>query len=320
MTGVNAMVGSDCLGGVRAAQMLYPNTSSFTFAYGDHAGDAKTGISEFKRLVEHEHAIGVLGNRSQIFMAINPISLKNQIPVIGMVGHPDFLSQNRFAFRAFPSVDLETAPLAGLVRERGLTRVASVTVEDEWTIAFQRAFKANLTGGPVKFVYEQTVLPEEIDFRSVSARVVRSNAEAVLINLTVGRAGTIIRQLREAGFDGLILSDFWGGHPDALKAAGPTAADNLYFVTVKTDFPHFLAALKKAYPEEEATGITYCCFVAASLVSQVCGDGTCSSAEALQGKLTKVSNIELPDGNLVVKDREVVFPVVVKHVTKGKVV
>ena len=113
------------------------------------------------------------------------------------------------------------------------------------------------------------------------------------------------------------MTDFWGGHPDAIAAAGPQAATNMIFAAVDTRGVHFREALKAASPKASITAITFCCYSAAALALRICSDGLCLTPEVFAKRLTSTSQVILPDDNLSVVGREVIYPVTLKRVENG---
>lgn len=320
LTGNNASNGADCVAGIRAAiNSFRPGViDRLPVVFGDHGGDAKLGVTEFQRMIREQRAIGIIGNRSQIFMALNPIAVREKIPLVGIVGHPRFLIENPMAVRSYPSVELESEPLAAFVRSRNLKKVASLTVEDEWTLALTDAFWKHLEHDSVEHVFEAKVPPTEFDFRALAAKVVRSSPDVVLLNFTISQSGSLLRQLREAGYRGKILSNFWSAHPDAIAAAGAEAASELYFSTIDVETPGFLALLRSASPRATATALSYCCFVSEILVMQACVESVCDTPEDLSRAIQTVGSVKLPDRSLKIVNREVQFPVILKRFDKGR--
>ena len=322
LTGPNVANGGDCSGGIAAARKLFgaSNDSSLSFVFGDHGGDPKTGVSEFQRLVHQEKVSAIIGNRSQIFMALNPLSAREHVPVVGMVGHPDFL-QNPYALRSFPSVNQESTPLAEFVKSHKLKNIATVTAEDEWTLVLTSSFVEKLKDSSSEVKLQETVRADDQDFRSLILRTLRTQPDVVLMNLTVTQSGMFIRRIREAGFKGPILTNFWGAHPDALTAAGDAAADNLFFVTVQTEQPHFREALRSASLTAHPTSIAFCCYVSTALVLQLCtNENACANREAVFQKLLGATSVKTPDGDLPIVGREIQFAIVLKEVRKGKII
>ncbi len=86
VTGPSARIGNDCQRGYELAFKTYASEGKVgphyvKIIYGDNQNDVKTGLSEFKRIVEYEGASAIITTRSHISMAINPLSLQKKVPI-----------------------------------------------------------------------------------------------------------------------------------------------------------------------------------------------------------------------------------------------
>ena len=323
LSGPSASNGERCRQGFEVAHRMYAaelqaqHVVLRTFVE-DHAGDAKVGVAAFQKLIDQDQIVVALATRSQVSMALNPISLERQIPLLGTVGHPGFTTQNRFAFRTYPSVDQEAAALVAALRHDKLLRLATLSIEDEWNKSLAAAVEDHLKGAGGRVVFSESMLPNDPDPRAFSGRLRMAQPEAIFINLALGSSGVAMKRLRELGLPQPFFSNFWGAAPESLQVAGHDASAGMRYVTINTQKPRFREAVLTAFPEASVAAVTYSCFagvrwlIDAILISA--REGHKFSAEELAPVLTKVTEMELPDEHLSVSGRELQFDLAVERV------
>ena len=224
LSGSSASNGEDCRRGYEVASSLLAHNGlagqhRVRIVYGDHQGDAKTGVSEFNRLVNAERAWAVATNRSQIGMALNPLSARRHIPLLGTVVHNQFLSDSSYAWRFFPSAEAEASALARKALQMGLRRAAILTLQDEWTLALANSFRENFIKGGGETVYFETLTPSDYDLASVISRVGAAAPDSILTSFTVNDSGLVIRKLREQGLHQQIFANVWATKKDEEEDA-----------------------------------------------------------------------------------------------------
>jgi len=103
------------------------------------AAETKTAVSEFNRLVNVEKALAVITTRSQIALTLNPLSAARKIPLLATAGAEAFISGNPYAFRFFPTTELESRALAQKARSMGLKKMAFITARTSGIFRSQKA-------------------------------------------------------------------------------------------------------------------------------------------------------------------------------------
>ncbi len=325
LTGVNATAGEDCKRGYELARHDYApldhaGTHALRFVYGDHRGDARTGVSEFRKLVDVEHAIAVASPRSQIGMAINPLSKQLGVPFLGCVGHAAFTSANPYAFRFFPSTTREGQALADKALELGKKRAAVLTAQDEWNVSLSEAFITRFESLGGKVVFHDQMQPTDTDFRSLIAKYRGQHIEVVFSNLFTPQLGASYRQIRDLGEKGLLLSNMYSSLPEVIRAAGDAAAEGILFVESKTDYPAFHRGLHALYRDDRANAITLACYAGIAFALQTLRmQSDITDARSLYKALLSAQSFELFGSSIDMQDREALLPLQWKTISGGKV-
>ena len=325
-SGYSAEQGKDCRYGFDTARRaLAPDDKldryQLKYVYEDSQGDPKTALTAFTRLVDIEHVHAVVATRSGVAMALNPVSAGRQIPLLGVVAHPQFVNSNAYAFRFWPSAVSEGHALAAKASELGIRRMAVLTSEDDYTLSLRDHVleKFGEQGGSI--IYSEEVTPQELDFASYIAKLKRTSPGAVLLNLRLGQAGLAARELHMQGFSGQVFGSYFLRFDQEIKAAGQEAVEKTILAELDLNRPRFLAALKEVSGGNEASGTTYTCYASlAALLQTLKGDAVIGSSSNLHAALSRQNSVQLLDEELTIREREAVFPLVYKSIHAGKTV
>lgn len=313
LSGPMAPNGESCRRGVEiaAASARREGKSTPQLVIGDYRGEAKTAISEFQRITSDPVVFAVINTRSLAAMAINPLSKRSQIPIFSTAGHPRLLTENDFSFRIYPSVQVEGRVLSQGLIDDGRKRIGIVTLEDDWTVALEDAVVSSLVaaGNPPPELKDR-ILPGEVDFSPIVAKIKRLNLDAMVINLAIGETGTFVRRLREQLPNLPIYTNFWGVYPEVVTVAGAENMRGAKYVAVNLEKPKFRQSFSAIYPNAEPSAVTYCCYAGMRLLLEsYAATGTFLSREQFWNKAVSQTRLELPDEILAVKDREILFDV-----------
>lgn len=290
------------------------------FVYADSKGLPKVGVSEFTKLANIDQVHAVIVTRSQIAMPLNPLSLREKIPLLGIAGHPNYVRDNKFAFRFWPSTEIEGSAVAELARESNHKSLAVITREDEWTLSLSeeadKTFKR--LGGEV--VYNESVHGDELDLRSVITQVKLANPDAIFVNLGVDQIGLFVRNAREQGIKAQLYSNTWGQKEEVIQSAGEENIEGLIVVELDTAKPKFLDALERSFGHRNANAVTYTCYAALSfLLDTLSKHAKIQDRASFHNYLAAEKSVELLDETITIRKREALFDIAVKEVRAGKV-
>jgi branched-chain amino acid transport system substrate-binding protein len=319
LSGPNAANGEDCKRGIEVALATQsPKSRQYRLIYADHQGEAKVAVSEFRRLIDQEQVWATIVTRSQTAMPLNSISANSTTPLLGVVGHPEFTSQNPFALRFYPVTSIEGKVLADAAYQRGMRRVATLSAEDAWTVSLAQSFHAHFVqlGGEV--IREESALSDSQDLAGSLGILTRAAPDALFLNLTIAQAGQAIKQIRQLRFEKPVLTNFWGVHKNTVATAGTQNMEDIIFVEADLRFPRFMAALSESASTYSPTAVTYSCYAALNLVAQALSEGKAAESKSqLWNALRKDRSLHLLDGSAAVVNRELIVPVAAKQIREG---
>lgn len=321
LSGEYAANGADCRRGYELVASSVKSDDGVEFIFADSKGEAKTGITEFHRLVDVGMVDLVVTNRSQVGMALTPLLEKNKTPLLGVVGHQDFLRASPYSFRFWPSTELESEALAKEAIRRNLKTAAIASFEDEWGISFREGFVSEYKqlGGQVLF---DEIVPNDLsDFKTVIAKIRQLSPKTVIVNLGLSQAGTFIRQLREQGLKQELLGSYFVRTKEVIEQAGVAAMEGLILVELNLDKPKFRDKLKEIFGDEvEVTAITYTCYTAAATALHTVELAKQQKGNSLMSILKNLRQVPLMDEMISLRDREAQYDLQYKVIRQGKVV
>ncbi|MBN8549011.1 MAG: ABC transporter substrate-binding protein [Deltaproteobacteria bacterium] len=313
LTGNFSRFGEDCRRGYEIA--LAASTDAPKVLFGDHQSDPKVGLSEFHRLVDVERANLVVSSRSPVVLALNPLSVKQGIPLIGVISHPRFVKENANAVRIFPSSVDEASALAAYAMAQGDRKIATISLEDEFFLGLRDEFEVRV--GKDKIVFSETVAPTEQDFASLLLRVKAKSPDAIFANVGPAQMTQLVQKIRQAGLNVRLYSNFVAGTEDTRKALG-SGAEGIVFAEVVFEKPGYLKAVAAVSKNSFLSPLGYSCYVAMNYALQL--EQVAQSRQiSLGDSIAMVREVPTFDGPISIVDREAKFEVVAKTIRNGAV-
>ncbi len=305
LSGGYASVGADNRAGIDAALAERGNASGISFFFADSQADPRHSVSEFRKLQDYHHVLAVYAMRGPVGMAVNPLSRRAKVPLIGGVGNKHFATENEFAFQAWPTAEREGEFLADHLSESGIKRLSIVTVEDDWPIAVSKEVSAHASRNGFSIVEDLSLLSSESDFRSLAARLKRESADAIFLNVGLTQIGPFVGQLRKIDVNAQIYSNFWAAKPE-VRSAGGDRLKGVRYVEMRTDSPSLPAP---------ASGATLSSYVATHFILQARAtvDGPLTR-ESLYSALLAQREVRTGAGTFSVIDRKIQFPLVIREI------
>lgn len=209
LSGPYAPVGADNQRGIELAK----EEVDFDVIYADSKAEPAQAILEFQKLVSINNVEGVFVFRGPPGMAVNPISKKEKIPLLGGVGNKDFVNQNEYAFQAWIPSDKEGAFMARQMNN--YEKIALITVQDDWPISVSKGFRESIGK---KLVFDEEILPSQTDIRSQAHKL--KNIDAIFLNVGISQIGSFTTQLKSLGVKSRIFSNFWAGKEEVISTLG----------------------------------------------------------------------------------------------------
>lgn len=205
------------------------------FVFEDARKSSAEGLAAYKRLIEVSGAqVLIGGTTSNGTMAAAPLINRAKVPLLTpLTGGSNIDNAGEFIFRIGNSDVLNGYQQAELLINRGLTRVALLTEQTEYTSDIAKFFRERYRERGGTLAMDEEFLPETTDFRALITRIKAQRPQALFMSTQSGLAfGLFIKQFHQLGAkEGLeVHTNFLSAdNPEARTAAGEAIFGVHYF-------------------------------------------------------------------------------------------
>lgn len=314
LSGSYAVAGEDQRAGINEALKNHPLANSVKIVFADSLNDPKVAISEFNKMIVADEVSAVLINRAKVAIPLNSLSKKYSMPIIGVVGHNEFVPQNKFAFQVWPMARDEGEFLASKSIASGERSFAVVYAEDEYMTSVSQGFRESAVklGGDV--VFFESILASEFDIRSIILKMRRKVPDAIFLNVSVPQIAPLVRQVRELGFKGRVLSNIYVSRPEVLNSAGVEVFEGIRYSEINTEAPKLKKSLGLT-DNQSIPALGLSSYVGMILLLQASAD--LNSGESFYDAMLRQREVITPDTSYPIENRYIKFPLTIKEINNG---
>lgn len=215
-TGNAALYGQEALQGVQVAGEFFNQTGqikgqTLRLVIQDTGSDEAGAVNVFQTLINRDRVIGIVGpTLSQQAFSADPIAEQAGVPVVAPSNTARGIPQiGAFISRVSAGVDVvaPTAIQAALEINPNIRRVAVFFAQDDAfsrseTEIFQKAIQDN---PKLELVSVQQTQTTDTNFQAQINATLNLKPDLIVISGLAADGGNLIRQLRELGYQGLIL-------------------------------------------------------------------------------------------------------------------
>jgi branched-chain amino acid transport system substrate-binding protein len=290
----------------------------------DSQSEPKGGINAIQKMLLSDKPIGVFTDLSSVALSIAPTAQEKKIIMVSIAANPDLTNANKYAFRDFPTADRLAKEMATYVYKKlDVKKTAIFYINDDFGIGHNNSFKSEFTkiGGTI--TSSETFDPDGSDFRAEVTKILSGSPEGVY---TIGYGkplGFAIKQLREMGFKGKIMSGLEVSFSDVLTIA-KNAADGTVYLDIAFDprsndptVKEFVTEYRKRFGKDP------------SMVAALGYDGLSLLTDAIskvgddpdkiREYLLKVTDYRGVCGTLSIQsNRDIIHPLAMKEIKKGE--
>jgi branched-chain amino acid transport system substrate-binding protein len=210
-----ALLGQEQVIGAQIAEEFFNarggvNGRPIRLAFADTGGDEAGAINAFQTLINRENVVGILGpTLSQHAFAADPIADQAGVPVIAPSNTARGIPQiGRFIFRVSAPVAI-VAPNAvkqALKMNPEIKRVAVFYAQnDAFSVSETGTFQQTVKDLGLELLDVQTFQTTDTDFTTQITNVLPLEPQLVIISGLAADGGNLVKQLRELGYDGVIV-------------------------------------------------------------------------------------------------------------------
>ncbi len=210
-----ALLGQESVNGAKLAEQYFNaqggiNGTPIQLIFQDAGGDEAGAINAFQTLITRDRVVGIVGpSSSQQAFSADPIADRAQVPVIGPTntakGVPEigpFIARVASPVTVLAPNSLRVA----LTLNPNIKRVAVFYAQNDAfsqseTEIFQQAIRAQ----QLEIVTIQKFQTTDTDFQTQATAAINLKPDLMVISGLAADSGNLVRQLRELGYNGLIV-------------------------------------------------------------------------------------------------------------------
>ena len=220
----------------------------------DSKCSAQDAITAYKKLTDVEGVKIILGTScSGAMLGAAPLAEEDGVVMFsGLATNPDIANAGDYIFRTAMSDAQLGIDTGNVLWADGIRSLATITEETDYAEGVRRASVDQFVKRGGKVVGEERYPTDTIDFRTQLTKLIGAEPDALHVAAQAEfSGGTIVKQVRELGYDGPIYSDVVVVGATALEIAGD-AATGVKAITADLDpannkAQEVLANFKKKY-------------------------------------------------------------------------
>lgn len=234
MSGANAIYGEEAL---NALNMVVDQMNAEGGLNGvpveivvyDDQGSPEEAVKAVTKLIEVDHVDACISSCVSSCILASAGALNDaQIVTFGTGLSPTYMAQDwEYVFRACVNSDFVAPLTVGLAKDLEISTVAIFRGQDESAIATANTFASVCEEQGIQVVTEEAYNEGDSDFSGQITKMIDSGADAVFMSTVGATYGMFIKQLRQYGFEGIIINKE-ALPTDAVEIAGD-AADYVAF-------------------------------------------------------------------------------------------
>jgi branched-chain amino acid transport system substrate-binding protein len=210
-----ALLGQEQVAGAKIAEKYFNdqggiNGTPIKLIFQDTAGDEAGTINAFQTLINKDKVVGIVGpTLSQQAFSANPVAERAKVPVVGpsntAKGIPeigDYIAR----VSAPVSVVAPNSVKAALKQNPNIKSVAVFFAQnDAFSKSETEIFQKTVKDQGLELVTVQKFQTTDTDFQSQATNAINLKPDLVIISGLAADGGNLVRQLRELGYQGLIV-------------------------------------------------------------------------------------------------------------------
>lgn len=210
-----ALLGQEQVAGVKIAEQYFNqkggiNGTPIKIVLQDTAGDEQGAINAFQTLVNKDKVVGIVGpTLSQQAFSADPIADRAKVPVLGPSNTAKGIPQiGEYVARvsAPVSVVAPNSVKAALKLNPQIKKVAVFFAQnDAFSKSETEIFQQTVKDQKLELLTVQKFQTTDTDFQTQATSAINLKPDLVIISGLAADGGNLVRQLRELGYQGLII-------------------------------------------------------------------------------------------------------------------
>jgi branched-chain amino acid transport system substrate-binding protein len=309
LSGPTAAQGNDFRAGLEFAAQQWNakggiGGSKIEFLFEDHAAQPAKAVTAAQKLIQVDGVKVLVNVYSSPVLAVAPIATKEKVLQISAgATSPRLVNISKYFMTSVANAALEVEVMLAFARKKlGTKKLAIVYGNDDFGLGIRDVAQANWKASGGTISGEEGIDPGKADLAAVATKVAGSKPDAVYIALSGVALGSTVKNLREAGYNGPIISHQGYETPELFSVAGAAIGTSYWTSAAQVVTPEgkakddaFAASFKKAFNRPPETYVRTHFDLAMSLfqaMDNLRKQGKEWSAENIRGALLALGTID----------------------------
>lgn len=198
----------------------------------DSKTDAKTATDIAHNMLEVTKGkpIAVYTQSSVVSLPVKPVAEKTKTPMFAISGAEQLCENSRFVFRNWANPQVAAAEIAEFLSDSlHCVSVGIFYCNNDYGKSMEKFLAAECAARGMTVPISETFNEKDGDYKSlISAKLAGKQIQSIYtVGLGAG-LGTLIKQIRENGYEGHLISDITAPYPNVLAAAGESIKGMYY--------------------------------------------------------------------------------------------
>ena len=216
---------------LRDGMVLCNEEAKLPFAFEDSRSGAASGVTAFRKLLDHDRPKLVVVSHSPEASAIAPIARQQHVPTILTIVSSTKTARDYgdIAVRYFPPAEQDQDVISSIALDRlGVKQIGVLFHQSEYGMALRDAFVSRFTARGGVILEPVAYLPENTDFRSLLLRLAAQKPDALLLIGVNVHILNMLRQIRELKLPQPILNSWTIADPE-IQRSNAELIEGVYF-------------------------------------------------------------------------------------------
>ena len=202
----------------------------------DSKSDPKEGVNIIKNMMsEKQKPFMVYSIISGVTMAMRPETEANKMILMAAVGTDKFIPNASYTLRNYVSGTTIGVHIAPFIKDSLKVKMVSIFyANNEYSTSVKNGVEQKCKEAGLSIQFTQPFDEKIPDYKSLVAASINDKTECIFIDGIGNGMGSMIKQIRESGYKGLIVSDPIIKFPDVMTAAGD-AIKGVYYMDFAFD-------------------------------------------------------------------------------------
>jgi branched-chain amino acid transport system substrate-binding protein len=216
LSGSAAASGETIRRSIELAAEKFNRDSAVQFIFEDDQLQPKNTVTAAQRLLDEQKVSGLIVFGTPTSLAVAGIAEQRKVPMLAFTILEKVVAGRSYVVKHWVTSRAITALVQKEVLKRGYKKVAIVSSINDAMLALKDQFTDNAV---VEISYEAEIPREDLDFKTVISRIVKTKPDAVYNLLWAPQPGLFAKQLRAAGYKGPMFGYSNLEDPNEIKVA-----------------------------------------------------------------------------------------------------